>query len=141
MGFATEAQVAQALARALGFELVDLSRTPMSPEAARLVPRDMAEREGVLVLQQNGKQITVAVSDPTNLLALDDVRFHTGAGNLRVVIATNTQLHEQLRRAWTLADNNDVASLFDAEALAATLPTETDADKAAPPRRSSGWST
>ena len=131
MHFATEAQVAQALARALGFELVDLSRTPMSPEAARLVPRDMAEREGVLVLQQNGKQITVAVSDPTNLLALDDVRFHTGAGNLRVVIATNTQLHEQLRKAWTLADNHDVASLFDAEAIAAVLPSETDADKAA----------
>jgi type IV pilus assembly protein PilB len=131
MGFATEAQVAQALARALGFELVDLSRTPMSPEAARLVPRDMAEREGLLVLQQNGKQITVAVSDPTNLLALDDVRFHTGAGNLRIVIATNTQVHEQLRRAWTLADNNDVASLFDAEVIAAALPTETDADKAA----------
>jgi type IV pilus assembly protein PilB len=131
MGFATEAQVAQALALALGFELVDLSRTPMSPEAARLVPRDMAEREGVLVLQQNGKQITVAVSDPTNLVALDDVRFHTGAGNLRVVIATNTQLHEQLRKAWTLADNSDVVSLFDAETIAAVLPSETDADKAA----------
>jgi type IV pilus assembly protein PilB len=131
MGYASEAQVAECLARALGFELVDLSRTPMSPEAARLVPRDMAEREGVLVLQQNGRQITVAVSDPTNLLALDDVRFHTGAGNLRVVIATNTQVHEQLRRAWTLADNSEMASLFDAEAIAATLPTETDADSAA----------
>jgi type IV pilus assembly protein PilB len=131
MGLASEAQVAQALARALGFELVDLSRTPMSPEAARLVPREMAEREGLLVLQQNGKQTTVAVSDPTNLLALDDVRFHTGAGHLRVVIATNTQVHDQLRRAWSLADNTEVASLFDAEVLAATLPTDTDADKAA----------
>ncbi|MDX6201460.1 MAG: type pilus assembly protein PilB, partial [Frankiales bacterium] len=131
MGLATEAQVAQALARALGFELVDLSRTPMSPEAARLVPREMAERQGVLVLQQNGRQTTVAVSDPTNLLALDDVRFHTGAGHLRVVIATNTQVHDQLRRAWSLADNSEMASLFDAETIAAALPTDTDADKAA----------
>ncbi len=66
-GFATERQVAEALAEALGLPLVDLGRTLVVPDHVRLLPRAVAERSGVLVLERNGGRVTVATSDPHNV--------------------------------------------------------------------------
>ena len=115
-GYASDTQVADALAAALMLDVVDLSRTTIAPDVARLVPQEMAERDCTLVLAKDGKRVTVAAGDPTNVVALDNVRFHTGAGTMRVVVATESQIHEQLRRVWTLADTSDVTSMFDAAA-------------------------
>ena len=51
-GFATEMQVAEALAEALALPLVDLGRTMVVPEHVRLLPRAVAERSGVIVLER-----------------------------------------------------------------------------------------
>ncbi|MFN2538291.1 MAG: ATPase, T2SS/T4P/T4SS family [Mycobacteriales bacterium] len=112
-GFATEAQVAKALAEALGLTLVDLGRTLVVPEHVRLLPRQVAERSNVLVLSKEGGRLKVATSDPTNVVALDDVKLYTRAADLEVVVATESQVREQLGRAWSLSeDSADVATLF-----------------------------
>jgi type IV pilus assembly protein PilB len=106
LGMATEHQVAQALAEALGLELLDLRRTLVSPEQVRALPRAVAERSAVLVLEREGGRLKVAAADPTNVVTLDDVRFHTGATNLHVVVATESQIREQLTRAWALTEDD-----------------------------------
>ena len=114
LGMATERQVAEALATALGLRLVDLGRTPVSPENVRLLPRAVAERSGVMVLDRDGTKLTVATSDPTNVFALDDVKLYTGASELTVVVATDSQIREHLSRAWSLSeDGSGVASMFE----------------------------
>jgi len=113
-GFATERQVAEALAEALGLPLVDLGRTMVVPDHVRLLPRAVAERSGVLVLERNGGRITVATSDPTNVVALDDVKLYTGAMELVVVVATDSQVRDHLARAWSLSeDSSDVHTMFE----------------------------
>ena len=113
-GFATERQVAEALAEALGLPLVDLGRTLVVPDHVRLLPRAVAERSGVLVLERAGGRFTVATSDPTNVVALDDVKLYTGAGDLVVVVATDSQVRDHLARAWSLSeDSKDVHTLFE----------------------------
>ncbi|HWH28188.1 MAG TPA: ATPase, T2SS/T4P/T4SS family [Mycobacteriales bacterium] len=114
MGLATERQVAEALAEALGLPLVDLGRTMVVPEAVKLLPRAVAERSGVLVMERNGNRITVATADPTNVVALDDVKLYTGATELNVLVAPDSQVRDHLSRSWSLSeDSSDVHTLFE----------------------------
>ena len=114
LGMATERQVAEALAEALGLPLVDLGRTIVVPEHVRLLPRPVAERSNILVLERDGGRFKVATSDPTNVVALDDVKLYTGATELQVVVATASQVRDQLGRAWSLSeDAGDVDALFE----------------------------
>lgn len=113
-GYATERQIAAALAEAQGLELVDLGRQVPSVEVVRLLPRPVAERLGVLVLQRDGRHVTIATADPTNVVALDDVRLYTGATELTVVVAPESQIRDALARAWSLSqDSSDVTTLFE----------------------------
>ncbi len=112
-GFATERQIAEALAEALGLPLVDLGGTLVVPDAVRLLPRPVAERSGVLVLSRDGQRLTVATADPTNVMALDDVKLYTGVADLKVVVATDSQVRDHLSRAWSLSeDSSDVHTMF-----------------------------
>ena len=114
LGMATERQVAEALAEALSLDLVDLARTIVVPDHVRLLPRAVAERSGVLVLDRQGSRLKVATADPTNIVALDDVKLYTGASELHVVVATASQVRDQLARAWSLSeDTADMDTLFE----------------------------
>ena len=113
-GLADERAVATALAAALSLPLVDLSRVTPSSAAVRLLPRAVASRTGVLVLARDGHRLTVATSDPTNVVSLDDVKLHTGATELVVLVAPETQLRHQLSRAWSLSeDSSDLSELVE----------------------------
>jgi len=116
MGFATERQIASALASALGLSVVDLGKLHVSPDVSRVLPRPVAERHEVLVLERSGKSITIAVSDPTNVVAIDDVKLYTGAVDVQIVVAVGTQIRDYLARAWSLAnDATDMSTLVDDE--------------------------
>ena len=114
LGLATEKQVAEALAEALGLDLVDLGRTIVVPEHVRLLPRAVAERSGIIILEREGGRLKLASSDPTNVVALDDVKLYTGAQELSVVVATDSQVRDHLARAWSLSeDSGDMSTLFE----------------------------
>ena len=114
LGMATERQIAEALAEALALPLVDLGRTVVVPEAVRSLPRAVAERAGVLVTQRDGGRLTVATADPTNVLAIDDVKLYTGASEVHVVVALDSQVRDHLARAWSLSeDASDVSTMFE----------------------------
>jgi len=122
LGVVTERQITEALADQLRLEVVDLNRVVISPEAVRLLPRGVARRLGMLVLSKEGRRLTLAASDPTDVVALDDVRLHTGATELVVMVATESQISDQLTRAWSLAeDSSDVSTFFEE-----TAPTDED---------------
>ncbi len=114
LGMATELQVATALAETLGLEQVDLGSTLVIPEHVRLLPRGVAERNGLIILEREGSRFKLATSDPTNVVALDDVKLYTGAVDLEVVVATNSQIRDHLARAWSLSeDSGDMNTLFE----------------------------
>jgi type IV pilus assembly protein PilB len=108
-GLANEKQVSQALAGALGLPLVDLSRTTIQPDVARLLPRSVSDRHGVLVVGREGNALTVAMSDPTNIVALDDVRLYTKAVELSVVVATDSEMRTTLGEIWSRTEDAEDA--------------------------------
>jgi type IV pilus assembly protein PilB len=105
-GTLTERDVARAMAEMLGLDLVDLGKEPIDPETVRLLPRAVAERTNVLVLERTPTGLRVAAADPTNVIALDDVRVYTGAQELLVVVATDSQIKDHLARAWSLSESS-----------------------------------
>ncbi len=114
LGFATEKEVAECLANLLGLEMIDLSRVVPAPDVVRLLPRQIAERTRVLVVDKGPRGLVVAAADPTNVLALDDVRLHTRSAEVTVLVATESQIKDQLNRAWALGqDSVEVDGLAD----------------------------
>jgi type IV pilus assembly protein PilB len=115
-GWATELQVARGLASALALPLIELAKTPIDPDAGRLLPRSVSDRHGVLVLGRDAaspQKLHVAVVDPTNVFALDDVRMYTGAQDLAVSVAVESELRTALGQAWSLAEESAAAALID----------------------------
>ncbi|MBV9291137.1 MAG: Flp pilus assembly complex ATPase component TadA, partial [Frankiales bacterium] len=115
MGFASERQVAAALAGALSLEMVDLGSLPLQTEIARLLPRSVAERHLVVpIARADDGRVTLACADPTNVVAIDDVRIYAGITDLRLVVATASQIRDLVGRIWSLSeDSADVALMLE----------------------------
>ena len=115
LGFATERQVASALAAALSLELVDLGSLPMQTDIARMLPRAVAERNLVVPISRDDDgKVVLACADPTNVVALDDVKIYAGIADFRVVVASATQVKDIIGRIWALSeDSADVAMMLE----------------------------
>jgi type IV pilus assembly protein PilB len=77
LGFIQETELTKILARQYKMPAVDLSRFEVDPRIAKLVPADLAMKHLVLPLKRDGRTLTVAMADPTNLGVLEDLKFIT----------------------------------------------------------------
>ena len=77
LGFMPELEITKILARQYKMPAVDLSRFEVDPRIAKLVPADLAIKDLVLPLKREGRTLTVAMADPTNLGVLEDLKFIT----------------------------------------------------------------
>jgi len=127
-GVATEDEVARALGDALELPVVDLSTEPVDLDEARRLPQSLAERLGVLVLGPGPRGLRVAAVDPTNVVAMDDVRLHSGQRQLDVVIATPSDVRAQLERVWSLSGETTEATFLTEEPAAEDDEAPTDAE-------------
>lgn len=101
LGLSNEEDIARALADQLGYGTVDLSA--IGPESAALsrVPRKLAERHHALPLRIDpDDHLVVAMSDPTNVVALDDLKLTSGLRGVRPVVATDSAVTDALRRVY-----------------------------------------
>ena len=76
LGFVTEATVRDTLSESLGQISIDLSNTLIDPSAIALIPKETARRYHVLpvALDRDNHKLALAISDPTNVVALDQIR-------------------------------------------------------------------
>jgi type IV pilus assembly protein PilB len=101
LGLITTRDLAEALAEQHGLAFVDLSETQMDDEAVTLLPESVARRyEAVPVRVENGS-LVVAVADPTNILAHDDLRLALGT-DLRIVVTDAAQLEDAMGRRYQM---------------------------------------
>ncbi|HJU67216.1 MAG TPA: ATPase, T2SS/T4P/T4SS family [Gemmatimonadaceae bacterium] len=77
LGFVQETDITKMLARQFRMPAVDLSRFEVDPRIAKLIPADLATKHLVLPLKRDGRTLTVAMADPTNLGVIDDLKFIT----------------------------------------------------------------
>ena len=102
---ADAARVAVAASHEFGVPVLDLDAFDLDLDAVRAVDQQLIQKHRVLPLVMRGKRIYVAVSDPTNLQALDEIKFQT---NLRVdpVVVEQNKLVEHVGRALDAVDTS-----------------------------------
>jgi type IV pilus assembly protein PilB len=118
-GHVTDRQIGAALARAMSLRMIDLNAIVMKPDVSRLLPRVIAERHLVVPIEVDGDRLVTAFADPTNVIALDDVRAHTGFADIEVVVAVESQVRDAISRIWALSSDS---------AAMATILEDLDAD-------------
>lgn len=115
-GIVTEVELAEALAQAHGLKSVDLVGYPIDAAATAKIPIALARRHRVLGISLDDEEIVVAVADPGDVLALDDVRAATGLVVRPVVVARDELLKAIERFQRSENDLDDVAATFAADA-------------------------
>ena len=88
LGFATEEQIAQALTTQYGFPYLPLKNYEIDPEIVKLIPRNVAEQYAMIAIDKVGNSLTVAMSNPLNLHAIEDIELIT---NCKVQTFVSTQ--------------------------------------------------
>ncbi len=78
LGYATERDVTEARATQLGLPFVDLNLIKPDPKALNLVPQRLCQQHNILPIAVQGNTLLLVVADPSNVLAVDDVRLATG---------------------------------------------------------------
>ena len=87
LGVLSEGQLVAALAQQIGLRFVDLSEHPVDPAVVALVPEAVCRRHTALPLGEEDGRLLVAMADPANVFALDDLRSLTGR-DIKAVVAT-----------------------------------------------------
>jgi len=77
-GFASETAIAKALAEAMGYEYIDLSAAKIDPAAIALVPEDLQRKHLAIPFAFEDEKLKVAIADPSNVVAIDDIKVITG---------------------------------------------------------------
>ena len=115
-GIVTEVELAEGLAQAYGLNSVDLVGYPIDAAATAKIPVSLARRHRVLGISIDDDEIVVAVADPGDVLALDDVRAATGL-SVRPVVAARDELLKAIDRFQRSEnDLDDVAATLGADA-------------------------
>jgi len=98
-GFVDERTFYQVLADALGTDFIDLSENEIAPEILRLIPAGLARLHQALPIAAHGNTLTVALLDPLDLRAAEDLRFALGK-NVQVVVAPTEQIADRINRCY-----------------------------------------
>ncbi|HNX30440.1 MAG TPA: ATPase, T2SS/T4P/T4SS family [Holophaga sp.] len=97
-GFCSDQDIVSFLGMQYGVPAADLDQWPaIEPSVVALVPAELANKHKVLPLQRSGNVLTLAMSDPTDIFAMDDVRFHTGY-NIDPVVSSEMGLTRAIER-------------------------------------------
>ena len=96
MGIVSEAKLTEVLAQHLGLEFVDLATYRVDLTAVALLDEKMAQRHLTIPLAFDGDTLIIAMADPTNIFALDDVKMSTGH-QVMPVVATKSDIEDAIR--------------------------------------------
>ncbi|MCI0342455.1 MAG: Flp pilus assembly complex ATPase component TadA [Planctomycetales bacterium] len=97
LGHAQPLQVTKALAKQFGLPYVDLTKSRIPQSVLEAVPANVASESLVMPVKRNGGTIVLALSDPTNVAMLDDLRFTLGA-EIELALAAPDALRDAIAR-------------------------------------------
>jgi len=111
LGFLNETEVTTFVSRQYGIPAVNLAYCEIDPAVVKLVPYEVAKRYQVLPLSRVGPALTLALVDPTNVFALDDIKFMTGY-NVEPVVASESEIKEGIERAYSTKQEDNLESVI-----------------------------
>jgi type IV pilus assembly protein PilB len=103
-GYATFEEVYQSLAEAFGYRYVDLRGVQISPEAIESVPKSIARKHRLVPIEEDNGVLVVAVTDPFDLTAMDNMRFYLSR-DVRCVLAAPDAVDEAISRYYGIEES------------------------------------
>src|SRR6187402_365215 len=97
MGFVKDDEVTALLSRQYGVPSIALADFEIDPTIVKLIPAETAQKYQIVPLSRAGATLTIAMTDPTNVFAMDDIKFMTGY-NVEPVVASETAVTDAITR-------------------------------------------
>src|SRR5678815_5720431 len=89
LGYAKDDEITALLSKQYGVPSIALGKFEIDPAVVKLVPAETAQKYQIIPLSRSGATLTIAMTDPTNVFAMDDIKFMTGY-NVEPVVASET---------------------------------------------------
>ncbi|HKV35132.1 MAG TPA: type IV-A pilus assembly ATPase PilB [Pyrinomonadaceae bacterium] len=115
LGLVSDDMITAVLSRQYGIPSVNLDLFNIDPAVLRLIPQEVAQKHSVLPLSRVGATLTLAMVDPTNVFALDDVKFMTGL-NVEPVVVAEGSVQLAIAKYYGTSREIELASTSDEEA-------------------------
>ena len=102
LGFVTDEEITSLLSKQYGVPSINLTQFEIDQSVIKLIPADTAQKYQIVPLSRSGATLTIAITDPTNVFAMDDIKFMTGY-NVEPVVASETAVTDAIKRYYPTA--------------------------------------
>src|SRR6476619_6472596 len=124
LGLVKDEEITALLSKQYGVPSINLAQFEIDASIIKLIPADTAQKYQIVPLSRAGSTLTIAMTDPTNVFAMDDIKFMTGY-NVEPVVASETAVLEAIHRYYAAptsrsresAAGGDAANLNTASSL------------------------
>ncbi len=99
LGITTESKIVRALQNHLKLEYIDLKEMGLNHGVVKFLPRELCEKNRLIPIRLDGRQITIAMADPSDIFKCDNIGLLTGL-KVMPVISTSSDILDQLRRVY-----------------------------------------
>jgi len=97
MGLVKDEEITALLSKQYGVPSINLAQFQLDPAVIKLIPADTVQKYQIVPLSRSGATLTIAMTDPTNVFAMDDIKFMTGY-NVEPVVASESSVIEAIQR-------------------------------------------
>ena len=106
LGYLDETDLTKFLSRHYGVPSINLGEIQIPDNIISLIPREVADRHQCLPVNRSGSTLVVAMADPSNIYAIDDLKFMTGY-NIEVVVASESAIQENITKYYGASEQLD----------------------------------
>ncbi len=115
LGYIDDSELTGFLSSQYGVPSINLGDIELDPEVLKLLPKEVVARHQVVPVNRSGNTLIVAMADPSNIFAVDDIKFITKF-NIEVVVASEQAIADAIEKYYTAnVSFDDVMMDFDAE--------------------------
>ncbi len=97
LGVVKDEEITALLSRQYGVPSINLAQFEIDQSVIKLIPADTAQKYEIIPLSRSGATLTIAMTDPTNVFAMDDIKFMTGY-NVEPVVASETAVVDAIAK-------------------------------------------
>ncbi|MCB0336717.1 MAG: Flp pilus assembly complex ATPase component TadA, partial [Bdellovibrionales bacterium] len=112
LGFASEQDYLQSLSKHFSTPIIELDSVTLEASAIALIPADLAKKHCLVPIVQENSTLQVAMSDPSNLVALNEIKFFTGL-DIKVSIASESKIRSQYQKYYEQVGKQENDELLD----------------------------
>jgi type IV pilus assembly protein PilB len=109
MGFVKDEEITALLSRQYGVPSINLAQFEIDPAVVKLIPADTAHKYQIVPLSRSGATLTIAMTDPTNVFAMDDIKFMTGY-NVEPVVASETAVSDAIEKYYSTGSSRGASA-------------------------------